>query len=141
MVYSSVVGVADCTESVSMPECRICNNLAGNEIFTAREMMFGTSDEFDYFECARCGCLQIGTIPPDLSPYYPPEYYSFSLPRPVALKRYFQRQHGRFTLGKSGALGWLLNRRVSRTFATVALQKVPGQGESRLENLTALFYP
>ena len=94
-----------------MPECRICNNLAGNEIFTAREMMFGTRDEFDYFECARCGCLQIDAIPPDLSPYYPPEYYSFSLPRPVSLKRYFQRQHTRFTLGQSGAIGWLLSRK------------------------------
>lgn len=43
-------------------------------------MMFGTRETFDYFECASCGCLQIRTIPEDLSPYYPPSYYSFAAP-------------------------------------------------------------
>jgi SAM-dependent methyltransferase len=39
-------------------------------------MMFGTRDEFDYLECGRCGTLQLQDVP-DLSKYYPADYYSF----------------------------------------------------------------
>jgi 2-polyprenyl-3-methyl-5-hydroxy-6-metoxy-1,4-benzoquinol methylase len=37
-------------------------------------MMFGTRENFDYFKCIECGCLQILSIPADLSRYYPPNY-------------------------------------------------------------------
>ena len=40
-------------------------------------MMFGYRDEFAYFACGQCGCLQIADIPPDMSRYYPANYYSF----------------------------------------------------------------
>jgi SAM-dependent methyltransferase len=63
-----------------MLTCRICGNLNGNRSFTAREMMFGTREVFDYFECAVCGCLQIVRIPENLGKYYPPQYHSFTLP-------------------------------------------------------------
>jgi SAM-dependent methyltransferase len=39
-------------------------------------MFLGTRDEFPYFECAKCGCLQIGSVPENLASYYPREYYS-----------------------------------------------------------------
>ncbi|MDO8971391.1 MAG: hypothetical protein Q7U74_11930, partial [Saprospiraceae bacterium] len=65
-----------------MHECRICNNTQGNPTFTAREMMYGSREKFEYFQCAHCGCLQITAIPPDLSKYYPPGYYSHALPAP-----------------------------------------------------------
>lgn len=57
--------------------CRICGNAEKNLIHRAREMMFGTRDEFDYLECAACGTLQIVELP-DLSRYYPKDYYSLS---------------------------------------------------------------
>jgi SAM-dependent methyltransferase len=60
-----------------MTACRICGNETGNRSYTAREMMFGYRDEFRYFECADCGCLQITEIPQDLEKYYPASYYSF----------------------------------------------------------------
>lgn len=60
------------------PQCRICQNVSGNRVFQAREMMFGLRDAFDYFECAGCGCVQIADIPADMSRYYPANYYSFS---------------------------------------------------------------
>ena len=41
-------------------------------------MMFGYRDEFEYFKCSRCGCLQISEIPEDISKYYPANYYSYS---------------------------------------------------------------
>jgi len=56
-------------------KCRICGNTGGNRTHTAREMMFGTRDEFRYIECAECGTLQIAEIP-DLAKYYPADYYS-----------------------------------------------------------------
>ncbi len=55
--------------------CRICENTENNKIHQTREMMFGTRDEFEYLECGKCGTLQIKEIP-DLSKYYPKDYYS-----------------------------------------------------------------
>ena len=57
--------------------CRICNNCENNTQFTVKEMMFGFRDEFLYFQCDRCDCLQIGEFPSDISKYYPDNYYSF----------------------------------------------------------------
>lgn len=57
--------------------CAVCGNSAENRFHTAREMMFGFRDQFEYLECAACGCLQIAELPRDLSKYYPAEYYSF----------------------------------------------------------------
>ena len=41
-------------------------------------MMFGFRDEFEYYECSSCKCLQIKSIPKEISKYYPAEYYSFN---------------------------------------------------------------
>lgn len=49
------------------------------------EMMFGFGEEFAYFECSKCGCLQISEIPVDISKYYPSDYYSFSQIQPVII--------------------------------------------------------
>ena len=59
--------------------CRICNSEDKQPTFIGREMMFGTREEFEYFQCNSCDCLQISNIPNDLSRFYPPEYYSLSL--------------------------------------------------------------
>ena len=57
--------------------CRICGNSENNRLHKTREMMFGFRDEFDYVECGDCGTIQILEIP-DLSRYYPEDYYSLS---------------------------------------------------------------
>jgi SAM-dependent methyltransferase len=41
-------------------------------------MMFGTREHFAYFECQACGCLSIQDQPPNLSDFYPADYYSFT---------------------------------------------------------------
>jgi SAM-dependent methyltransferase len=64
--------------------CRICGNGSGNKIYTAREMMFGMRDAFEYMECGSCGCVQLVDIPPDLNVYYPKRYYSFERPEAFA---------------------------------------------------------
>ena len=40
-------------------------------------MMYGFRDEFLYFQCGKCDCLQIGEYPSDINKYYPENYYSF----------------------------------------------------------------
>ena len=61
----------------SLPTCNVCeSSLTDSYIF--REMMFGTRDEFQYYECSNCGCLQIASVPTDIEKYYPSYYYSFN---------------------------------------------------------------
>lgn len=97
--------------------CRICGNGNDNKRYVVREMMFGTGEEFAYFECSSCGCLQLKEIPPDMSRYYPAEYYSFKLPPYVRtdvksdpLKRFFQRERMRHLLGNGSFIGSLAAR-------------------------------
>lgn len=59
------------------PTCRICGNADGNARYSAREMQYGTREVFDYFECDQCGCVQLESIPDDLSRFYPKDYFSF----------------------------------------------------------------
>lgn len=61
-------------------QCRICGTINTHPHFTAKEMMFGSKEEFQYFRCTNCGCLQIATIPADLAQYYPANYYSYQPP-------------------------------------------------------------
>lgn len=79
--------------------CRVCTNQEKNRSFTVIEMMFGLKDAFEYFECNLCGCVQIATIPGDLSRYYPSNYYSFQRnsyvhrPLRILLKKQLIRYH------------------------------------------------
>lgn len=41
-------------------------------------MMFGYRDEFEYIECANCGCIFLKEIPANLDKYYPSNYYSMA---------------------------------------------------------------
>lgn len=56
--------------------CRACGTVANARTFLARELMFGTGEEFDYVECPRCGTVQIDVVPKNLASHYPPDYYS-----------------------------------------------------------------
>ena len=67
-------------------KCKICNNSNGNKMYDVKEMMFGYRDVYTYFQCSKCGCLQISEFPVDISKYYPSEYYSFRLSPPSKTK-------------------------------------------------------
>ena len=56
---------------------KICCNSEKNKEFKIKEVMFDFRDEFTYFECSKCGCLQITEIPRNMGKYYPSNYYSF----------------------------------------------------------------
>lgn len=63
--------------------CRICNATGKHTNFVCREMMFGTREEFSYFKCSLCGCLQITDFPLDMARFYPDNYYSLSIDHPI----------------------------------------------------------
>ena len=68
--------------------CRICSNTVGNIAYdNVREMLHGTRETFNYFQCSICGCLQIATVPKDLMRYYPSDYQAY--------KNYFRKARGR----------------------------------------------
>ncbi len=56
--------------------CGICGEEGEFQSYLAREMMMGTKDEFEYFVCPHCGCLQIVDVPDNLGHYYGNKYYS-----------------------------------------------------------------
>ena len=79
--------------------------------------MFGTRDEFRYFECDRCCCLCLMDPPADLSPYYPSDkYYSFNETPPVSIpknpiRRWLKHFRDRsICLGRGGLGGWIADR-------------------------------
>ena len=91
--------------------CRVCGEAAGAATFTAREMMLGLGDAFEYVECAACGSLVLRDVPADLGAYYAPPYYSFGPPhRSRAWKRWLKRRIGRHRLRGGDPLGALLAR-------------------------------
>lgn len=72
-------------------KCRICWNEDGNISFTLREMMYGIRDEFKYFQCASCECIQIDSPPVDMNKYYPNDYYSYTSGNTIKKSGWFQR--------------------------------------------------
>lgn len=75
---------------------------------TAREMMFGTREPFDYFECGSCGTLQITRVPSDLARHYPAEYLSFGSRVVVGetlARRVAARLAGKYLLTGNGTVG------------------------------------
>lgn len=58
-------------------KCRICNNEVGNKNYIAYEMLCGSREEFKYFKCSSCDCLQIQKYPNDIKKYYGSTYYSY----------------------------------------------------------------
>lgn len=63
-----------------MDKCRVCGYEGETEHIIVKEMMNGTGEEFAYFRCEHCGCLQICNVPESLEKYYSGDYYSFLPP-------------------------------------------------------------
>ena len=95
--------------------CRICENADDNKTHSAREMMFGTRERFEYLECARCGTLQLVDVP-GLSAHYPDNYYAHDEAPVIDIERGWKRRVaaraiGRYMLGLPSRLGERLARR------------------------------
>ena len=93
--------------------CNICGNTTGNTPFIATELMLGLGDDFEYFECSKCLCLQIRQIPSDMARYYSNGYYSFQQPTfPTKLTgfRYFLKKSlAGYYSGSFNLTGWLIS--------------------------------
>ena len=89
-------------------QCRICESQGNHREYTVKEMMFGLRDEFVYFQCDNCGCLQIKDIPSDMSKYYPHDYYSLGirLGRPEnSIVRFVRQARNRYAVFDKGLIG------------------------------------
>ena len=91
--------------------CRVCGNSEGNAAYFPKEMMFGWREAFEYFECAKCGCLQIAKIPDNLAKYYPSDgYYSYKKPKKKRNPDWLlalRHARTRYWLGEESLLGGL----------------------------------
>jgi SAM-dependent methyltransferase len=97
-------------------KCKVCDaGIAEDRRFKAREMYFGTRESFTYLECANCGSLQIEEVPPDLSRFYPANYYTQAAPAigretlAQALRYFLRGQLTVHQLGHSNFLGRLIS--------------------------------
>ena len=66
-----------------------------------------------YFECKKCGCLQIAEIPKNISKYYPSNYYSYFTPTSQIkskLFEFFKRKRDHYEIFKKGILGNLISK-------------------------------
>lgn len=90
--------------------CNICGNVIDNISYIGREMMFGFRDEFKYFKCSKCGCLQLSYTPDDLDKYYPSNYYSFNNVQSDKLKdrivKYLSVHSIKKRFGLFDCIGW-----------------------------------
>jgi len=102
-----------------MNTCRICGNSDNNLQHHAKEMMFGTRDEFEYLECGNCGCLQIEEIPEDFEKYYPKaNYYSYSNNEIGRIKIYAKKLLASNLLRKKSFIGFWLEKLFGPPFDT-----------------------
>lgn len=89
--------------------CKICDHAGDPKTFQVREMMLGYREEFTYFQCGHCGCLQIAKIPNDMSKYYPAEYYSFTYSPAEILKnplrKILKKRRDRYAVFSKGLVG------------------------------------
>lgn len=90
-------------------QCRICLNTKDNKEYVVKEMMFGTQDEFKYFQCNECGCLQICDFPQNIDKYYPDNYYSYGINSHTNFfKRILKNSRNKFAITGKGILGRVL---------------------------------
>jgi 2-polyprenyl-3-methyl-5-hydroxy-6-metoxy-1,4-benzoquinol methylase len=92
--------------------CRICGENKISGIFKIREMMIGLRVEFDYFQCSKCKCLQISSIPKDIFRFYEFDYYSYKskTKRNSLLKSKIINLRNNYSLLKSGFIGKVISK-------------------------------
>ncbi len=108
-------------DQTALATCRICGTRGDFALFHTREMLHGTRQPFDYFECASCGCVQITDVPDDLSLFYPDNYFSFRNHRSLdhnLVRHFIDPRRVRSRFGGRDRLGEIAER-LSRPFAYV----------------------
>ena len=88
--------------------CKVCNTGNNVEEYSIKEMMFGLFDEFKYFKCSSCGCLQIKEFPNNIEKYYPSNYLDFPKVERSPLKEFLMNSREKAFLSDKGVFGKLL---------------------------------
>lgn len=88
--------------------CRICGNEKNNTLYKIREMLYGTKEEFDYFQCRECECLQILKYPENISKYYPQSYMAYDLKKDNFIKGLLNKKRDQSSFGYKNMIGDLL---------------------------------
>lgn len=111
-------------------KCKVCGSEARDKSIKAREMMFGTREEFEYLKCSHCECLQLNAFPEDLQKYYPKGYYSLeetTLCRKTPVRRYLGELKDKYMFFSKGVLGRVLHKVFRKTrmylFIDLGLQR------------------
>ena len=109
-------------------DCQVCQQPLPHESkHTGREMMLGMRERFNYYECPRCGCLQMHPVPPDLDRFYPvayPAFHSLSHNGPswsAGLRAFLHRQLTWHGLGRPNWIGRLRGLRARKPFLPESL--------------------
>tara|TARA_B100000959_G_scaffold5084_1_gene5339 strand:- start:661 stop:1650 length:990 start_codon:yes stop_codon:yes gene_type:complete len=116
--------------------CRICDLNDNHPVHRVREMMYGLNEDFLYFQCVRCQCLQIIEFPDDISKYYPKGYLSFATDpscfyrKPI--ERWVRRARDSYgALGK-GFLGQWIEKLYPAPQNLKALARIPLTKQSKI---------
>ena len=115
--------------------CPACLSESQSDVLTVRENMFGIQENFDYSVCADCGTVALISVPEDMAPYYPRNYYSVDLDPERALGAPGVRQFAQVVIGSvlwgrgvlSGMATAVIPRRQLRTLVSV-LSSIRGAG-------------
>jgi len=96
-------------------KCISCGNSTHYQLHDVKEMMYGSRENFTYFECLNCGCLQIVEVPASLNQFYDDKYYSFQSMEKLSLTKKIVslliRERNRYSFLGRGILGRLINIR------------------------------
>lgn len=115
-------------------ECRICSNSETLTEYKVKEMMFGLKEEFFYFQCNKCNCLQILEIPNNMEKYYPPNYYSYnSLPpkNKSSISEFLKRERNKYAVFNKGFIGKVMFNNFPNAEFRI-LSKVPLKKDSKI---------
>ena len=92
-------------------------------------MMFGFRDQFIYFQCSKCFCLQIQKYPDNLIKYYGDNYYSYGVTRGIlnVIKRILSLKRDLYAAGNKDIIGYLLfkfwpNVTLKNTFKSISTE-------------------
>lgn len=96
-------------------QCIVCDDRLEGQGIVIRDMMFAARNQFVYFECARCGTLQLPDVPVDMGAYYPKNYYSFERNKVDEVtssgpRFWFRRQRAAHNIGCGNIVGEMIQR-------------------------------
>ena len=113
--------------------CKICNSRGKNPIFYVKEMMLGSREEFTYFLCNICNCLQLDNPPANLEKFYASsKYYSFQT-KETKLNDILMK----LSFYQKGFLFRLFNHYLFLDYALFSIRKLNASRKSRILDVGA----